>query len=301
VYDTVIVGGGPAGLSAALVLGRCGRHVLLCDGGTPRNARSQELHGFLTRDGIAPLELLRLGRQELRRYGIEAQTTRVIDIEARGDDFDVSLSDDSRLQSRTVLLACGVCDDLPAIPGLDACFGITAHHCPYCDGWEERNKAIAVIGHRAKAAGLALALKTWSGCVTLCSNGPAQLRASHRQQLADHGIVIEERPIASIEHTEGRVDRLVLANSSGVTCNAIFLAIRQRPQSDLPRRLGCELTREGLVKTDHLGRTCVPGLYVAGDASRDVQFAVVAASEGAKAGVAINKALQARTGLAVAR
>jgi thioredoxin reductase len=300
VYDTVIVGGGPAGLSAALVLGRCGRRILLCDGGTPRNARSRELHGFLTRDGIAPMELLRLGREELRRYGIETLARRVVDIQPRGDGFEVSLSDDRRLEARTVLLACGVCDDLPAIPGLDACFGVSAHHCPYCDGWEERNKAITVIGRRAGAAGLALALKTWSGSVTLCSNGPAELRAAHRRQLADHSITIEETPIAAIEHTDGLVERLVFANGGGVACGAIFLSMKQRPQSDLPRRLGCELTRGGLVKTDHLGRTCVAGVYVVGDASRDVQFAVVAASEGAKAGVAINKALQARTGLAVA-
>src|SRR5688572_29239677 len=148
-YDVVIVGGGPAGLSAALVLGRCRRRVLLCDAGAPRNARAQELHGYLTRDCIAPLDLLRAGRDELKPYGVELRDARVSAIAAAPEGFAVTLTDEleqrggplqsaASVNTRTVLIASGVRDTLPEIPGLDECYGISAHHCPYCDGWEER-------------------------------------------------------------------------------------------------------------------------------------------------------------------
>jgi thioredoxin reductase len=298
-YDVVIVGGGPAGLSAALLLGRCRRRVLVCDAGQPRNAASAALHGYLTRDGIAPLELLRLGREELRPYGIEMRDAVVTDVTRLDEGFDVTIRDAGRVHAYAVLLATGIQDALPTVPGINECYGISVHHCPYCDGWEHREKQLAVVGHGAGAAGLALSLKTWSDLVTLCSNGPVRLQRDQREQLAAQHIAIHERGILRVDHTNGHVNALVLANEDTVPCDAVFFAGRQRQQCDLPQRLGCEFTRRGTVKTDHLGETCVPGVFVVGDASRDVQFAVVAAAEGAKAGVAINKALQARAGLAV--
>ena len=298
--DVIVVGGGPAGLSAALVLGRCRRRVLVCDAGKPRNAAAQAIHGYLSRDCVAPSELLRIARDELRPYGVELRHVTVTDVIPTGEIFEVHLETGERLVTRTVLVATGVRDDVPEIDGLEACYGITVHHCPYCDGWEERDRAIAVIGHGTSAAGLALSLKTWSDRVVICSNGRARIGARHRRQLGEQEIGVIEGRIERLDHVDGHVRRLIMRTGEDVPCEAVFFATGQRPQWDVPRRLGCEMTRKGTVKTDHLGQTCVPGLYVVGDASRDVQFVIVAAAEGAKAAVAINKALQARAGLAAA-
>jgi thioredoxin reductase len=301
VLDVIVIGGGPAGLSAALVLGRCRRSVLICDAGHPRNAAARGLHGYLTRDGIAPKELLRLGREELKQYSVELREVSVSEVLCVGETFEATLETGERIAARKVLVATGVRDHLPEIDGLGDCFGISVHHCPYCDGWEVRDREIAVIGQGASGAGLSLSLKTWTDRVVLCSNGRPRLSATHRQQLDAHGIPVVTRSIARVEHTDGHVNRLIMKTGDPVSCDAVFFSGGQSPQCDLPQRLGCDLTRKGIVKTDHLGQTRVPGVYVVGDASRDVQFVIVAAAEGAKAGVAINKALQASAGLAAAQ
>jgi thioredoxin reductase len=300
VLDVVIVGGGPAGLSAALVLGRCRRRVLLIDAGSPRNARAEALHGFLSRDGIKPTDLLQLGREELRPYGVDITDGTVSDIQTTPEGFSLTLASGGRVDAKMVLVAGGVRDHVPDIPGVDDCYGISIHHCPYCDGWEERDRRIAVIGTGAAATALALSLLTWTAAVVICSNGKPRLSTRHRQQLEQHRIPLQTGRIERVEHERGRVTQIRLHGGERVPCEAIFFTAGQSPQCDLPHRLGCETGKQGVIKTDRLGLTCVPGLYVAGDASRDVQFAIVAAAEGAKAAVAMNKALQARAGLVAA-
>jgi thioredoxin reductase len=300
VFDVIIIGGGPAGLSAALVLARCRRRVLLCDAGQPRNARASALHGFLSRDCIPPLELLRLGREELRPYGVEPRNATVTNLAHSGDFFDATLDDHQTVRARMALIATGVRDHVPEIPGLQECYGVTVHHCPYCDGWEHREQVVAVIGRGTSGAGLALSLKTWTSRVVLCTNGTRAIRPHDWQQLHHEGIEVYTSRILRVEHDGPLVRAVAFADGSSKPCAAIFFSGRQSQQCDLAARLGCAMNRGGVVKTGTLGQTHLPGLYVVGDASRDVQFAIVAAAEGAKAAVSINKALQARAGLTVA-
>jgi thioredoxin reductase len=299
-FDVIIVGGGPAGLSAALMLGRCRRRVLVCDEGNPRNKTSRALHGFLTRDGVPPLDLLALAREELKPYDVEIRDTPVTEIARLPHGFAAQLQNDERVEARAVLLATGVRDHPPQIPGLAECFGISVHHCPYCDGWECRDRPIAVVGIEASPAGLALSLRTWSHAVTACTHG-RRLSRAHRDQLGRHDVAVRTGRIERLDHADGWVRRVVFEDGGTLECDALFFTAAQHQQCDLAENMGCEFTPRGTVRTDLLGKTSVSGLYVVGDASRDVQFAIVAASEGAKAAVAINEALQALAGLALRR
>jgi thioredoxin reductase len=298
--DVIIVGGGPAGLSAALLLGRARRRTVICDAGTPRNRTSHALHGYLSRDGVPPAELLRMGRDEIRRYDIEWRSERVTSVCRGGDGFEVQLEGGDRLHARKLLIATGVSDQLPAIEGFEACYGRSIHHCPYCDGWEWRDAPLAVLGNGKSGAALALALLTWSPDVQLFTNGPARLPTPVRQQLLTQGVAVHDRRVTGLQHADGRLTAVHLQNGDAVPRSALFFTTGQHQQESFASQLGCEFTRKGTVKTDRYGQTCVPGLFVVGDASFDVQFVVVAAAEGAKAAVLINKQFQSEAGQALA-
>jgi len=292
-FDVLVVGGGPAGLSAALMLGRCRRRVLVCDTGLPRNRRTTAVHGYLTRDGIAPAALTDLGRAELPRYGIETRCVGVTG--ARRIDnrrYRVSLADGTEEDARFLLIATGVVDDLPGITGFDECYGRSLFHCPYCDGWEWRDRRMAVFGRPASGTALALALKTWSTDVVLCTHG-RRLERGHRERLESNGITTRTTRIDHLEHDDGMLSAVGFESGESLPRDVMFFTTGQHPQSDLAISLGCSLTHRGTVKTGDLCNTNVPRVFVAGDASRDAQFVVVAAAEGVKAAVAINQALQA--------
>ena len=295
--DVVIVGGGPAGLSAALLLGRARRDVPLCDSDQPRNAGVHAMHGFLSRDGMDPAVLRQVARDQLAVY----PTVRVRDVEVEAvtgqtDQFTVRLADGTSEQARRLLLATGVADELPPINGLGELWGRGAFNCPYCDGWEVRDQPLAVLAADPRNLQLALQLTCWSPDVLLCSNGPAGLDEDTRRLLAAHKVQLREEPIASLDGDD-RPERIVFAEGEPVARAAAFLHAPTRQRSDLPRELGCTLLEDDSVLVDDLGQTSVPGVFAAGDMARRPSMpvpgaqVVIAAAEGAIAAVAIDQQL----------
>ena len=203
-YEAIIIGGGPAGLSGALVLGRCRRRVLLCDSGRYRNERSQALHCYMGHDGIAPQKLIEAGRAQLAAYdNVAYRSTVATKISHAGVDFEVAVTEGPPVTAKKLLVATGVVDELPDIAGVAELFGRSIHVCPYCDGWEHRDAPIAVYGHGVKGGDFARLLRQWTSDLALCTDGPAELPNALAGQLAAHGIRVYEDKIARLEGKDG--------------------------------------------------------------------------------------------------
>lgn len=296
--DVIIVGGSNAGLSAALVLGRARRRVLLLDSGQTRNAPSPEVHSFLSRDGTPPAELRRIAREQLRLYTtVSLQSEAVCSARQESKGFSVTTASGVTHHARVLLLATGVCDELPPIPGLAERWGTQVLHCPYCHGWEVRERPLAVLANAPWAAQYALTIRGWSDDVTLLTDGLATLADDERARLARHGVGVDERPLAALVDGPAGLLRIQFADGGAREYAALFFRPQQRQASDLARQLGCAFTAPipevELIQVDAMGQTTVPGIYAAGDATNMLQQAIVAASDGLVAAGAINHALLA--------
>jgi thioredoxin reductase len=292
-WDTVIVGGGPAGLSAALVLGRCCRRVLVCDDGQPRNQASEALHGFLTRDGIAPSEFLQLARHQLHRYeNVQLLDREVTDITRQSKSlFKVVLGDDRSELARKVLIATGIVDQLPPIARIDEFWGKSVHQCPYCDGWELRGAPVAVYGKRRRGLEMARALTAWTSDIALCTDGRSGFSDEIRTHLQRNGIEVFEERIVELEGKDGQLGALVFDGGHRLPRRALFFDTPSVSRLELARNLGCQITRKGAVRCGQYEATSVPGVFVAGNLIKDVQLVIVAAAEGTRAAFGINRSL----------
>lgn len=261
-YDVVIVGGGPAGLSAALVLGRARRRVAVVDAGEPRNARAHEAHGFLTGDGIAPGELRALGRAEVAGYGVELIDDRVVDA---SPGFEVRLESGRVLAARRLLVTTGLRDVLPEIPGVAELWGGDVHFCPYCHGYEVADQPIAVIADEPVGAHKARLLRQWSDDVELFT--PAEVVR----------LVVEDGRLAGVELADRVVRR-----------TAAFVQPEFVPTDGLLKSLGCETNDQGWVTVDAAGRTSVPGVWAAGNVVDPMIQIITAAGQGSAVAIALN-------------
>jgi thioredoxin reductase len=293
--DVIIVGGGPAGLSAALVLGRCRRKVLICDAGRQRNRRSTAMHGYLTRDGIAPQDFLQIAREQLGAYhNVEYRAVEAADAKCATDGFRVTLAGGEQQQCRALVLATGVVDELPNVLRLEEFYGKTVWHCPYCDGWEHRDRPLAVYGRGEGGLGLTTTVSNWSRDLALCTDGPHGLSEKQFAGLKKIGIRVFTERIERLEGIDGRLSGIRFVDGSLLPREGMFVLTHQVQASPLAASLGCEDHRKRSVPTGEHQKTQVPGLYVVGDASRDVQMVIVAAAEGADAAFSINKYLMSK-------
>jgi len=292
IFDVIIIGGGPAGLNAALVLGRCKRTVLVFDSGTPRNKHSHGIHNYITRDGILPADFLQLAQKEIRKYNVKFLKAEISQAKKNKKGFVVTDKAANQYYSKKLLVATGVKDKLPAIPGIEEFYGRSVFHCPYCDAWEIKDKSIAVYAKNKNGFPLAVSLKTWSKDVTLYTDGRNYLKSSEKEILERKKINVVTTRIRSVEGKNGQIKNIVLIGGEKKTCDGLFFVNGFAQQSHLAEQLGCRLNKNGVIETNRLEQTQTPGLYVAGDSSKDMHFVVVAAAEGAKASVNINKELQ---------
>lgn len=274
------------------MLGRCRRNILIFDTGQHRNRRSHGMHNYLTRDDILPVDFLDLCHRELEKYSVQLLNRKIIS--ARKDEggiFVVRDEEGRTYRSRKLLVATGLTDRLPDIEGFKEMYGRSVFHCPYCDGWEVRDRKLGVYARDKEGAELALALKGWSEDVTLYTDGKNKVKAEHKELLDAQGIPVVKLPIARLEGSEGQLEKIVFKNGEEAACDAVFFVNGYVQQCNLAEAFGCEMSRKGVVLTNRFQQTNIEGLYVAGDAARDMHFVVVAAAEGAKAGVIINKEL----------
>lgn len=292
-WDCIIIGGGPAGLNAAVVLGRCRRKVVIFDTRQYRNQYSHGMHNYLTRDDILPGDFLSICHQELIKYGVDRIFKKVVHARKNEEGFFIVRAEDGSVyQSKKLVIATGLIDNVPEIPGFKEFYGQSVHHCPYCDGWEVYQKNVGIYARNKEGWELALALKGWSDKVTLYTDGKYKVKPHQQEQLEANGIEVVFTPIARLEGQDGQVQEVVFKNGDRRPCEALFFVNGYTQHCNLYETFGCEVSKKGIVVTNRFQQTSTPGLYVAGDADRDMHFVVVAAAEGAKAGVMINKELQ---------
>ncbi|UUU20389.1 NAD(P)/FAD-dependent oxidoreductase [Streptomyces sp. DSM 40750] len=294
-YEVIVIGGGAAGLSAALVLGRARRHTLVVDAGEPRNTPAAHMQGYLSRDGMPPAEFLAVGREEIARYGVELVRGRAVDITRKedGQSFTVTLADGRAVRARRLVVATGLKDELPTVPGVAERFGQDVLHCPYCHGWEVRDEPFGVLATTAMSVHQALMVSQWSKDVTLFLHTvtEAELSDDDLRRLAAAGVSVVPGEVAGLVVEDDRLTGVRLADGTTHARSVLFTAPRPIPQTGLLDGLGAELNETPFGSypvVDPTGLTTVPGVWAAGNAMGFSEQVINAASSGYRAGATIN-------------
>jgi len=291
-FDVVIVGGGPAGLSAALALGRARRTALLLDSNEPRNTVTDAAHNFVTRDGAHPLELRRIGGDQLAPYvTIDVADGSVDHAEGMNGGFHLRLAGGREIEARKLILATGVQDVLPEIEGLREIWGTSAFVCPYCDGWEVRDQPWAVLVPPPALSLMAVFLQTWTRDLVMLTNG-IEVDDALRNSLAALGVSLRTEPIARFEHGGSDLQRIVFGSGAAIERSALLLRPQLVPRTALAEQLGCELIPDGpipgLIQVDQMFQTSVRGVFAVGDVVTPMQSIAQAVSSGHVASAAAN-------------
>jgi thioredoxin reductase len=292
-FDAIIIGGGAAGLSAALTLGRSCRSVLVCDDGRPRNRVAKEMHGFLTREGTPPSRMLEIARADLEQYEtVSFVAAHVAQAKRDGDTFAIATQAGEQYRAKTVLLAMGVYDALPPVNGLSELWGRSVFVCPYCDGWELRDRCVAVLGKGKRAVELAQELYQWTDDLVVCLNGEDDLSDKQRRWIERTRPLVRKQPLLQVSETDGALS-LNFEGEEEAHCDALFLCAPLRQRYPLVEMLEVTIDAGGSIEADARGRTRSPGVYAAGDCVSSVHQAILAAASGVCAAMAINEDLLA--------
>ncbi|MDP4098314.1 NAD(P)/FAD-dependent oxidoreductase [Paenibacillus sp. P96] len=290
IYDCAIVGGGAAGLSAALVLGRARRSVALLDNSQPRNAVTRESHGFLTRDGVTPSEFRHIAYAEVLSYpSVEHHAARVTDIRKLEAGFRIVMDNGVTIQARKLLMASGLREVLPSIPGIAEFYGKSLFNCPYCDGWELRDQPLILLAEQPRVYHAAKLLYHWSPDLVVCTNGSNVLTDEEKQVLTSRNIQVTDEKVAAFHGTKGKLEQVEFADGSRIERTGGFIAPQLLPQTDFRESLGYEMTEADGISTDATGKSTVPGLYAAGEAASGASMnLILAAAAGSMAAMSIN-------------
>ncbi|MFJ7071318.1 NAD(P)/FAD-dependent oxidoreductase [Streptomyces sp. NPDC098781] len=291
-YEVIVIGGGAAGLSAALVLGRARRRTLVIDAGEPRNAPAAHMQGYLSRDGMSPAEFLAVGREEIARYGVELVRDRAVDV-TRDGDFTVVLAGGRRVRARRLVVATGLRDELPEVPGVAERFGRDVLHCPYCHGWEVRDQAFGVLATTAQSVHQALMVSQWSKDVTFFLHEVAEsdLSDDDLRRLAAAGVKVVPGEVAGLVLEDDRLTGVRMADGTVHAREVVFTAPRAVPRTGLLEKLGAELQETPFGSypvVDATGLTSVPGVWAVGNAMGFAEQVINAAAGGYRAGAFIN-------------
>ena len=288
--DVVIAGGGPGGLNAALVLGRSLKKVMVIDEGHPRNEATLKSHGFLTRDGISPSVLRQIAREELKTYKNVTIVKDVVEEVGRNNGlFITKMRNGQTVTSKKMIFATGMKDHLPAIPGLASVYGKTVFHCPYCDGWERKNEPLALFGSGSALLPFVKLIFNWSKDLIVFTNGPAYIEDEEKRQLAHHQIDLIEIPIAELQSSNGKLEKVILQNGESFNRTGGFMvSTGERQGSLIPGQLGVPVNDRNEYITGEHGQTDLDGLFIIGDAKNTFTSLIGAASQGYEAAVKIN-------------
>lgn len=291
-YDVIIVGGSYAGLAAAMALGRALKQVLVIDSGLPCNRQTPFSHNFLTQDGKPPLEIMQAARLQVSAYDtIGFLSDTVVRAKKSGQEFEIETYTGEKFFAKKLIFATGIRDLLPDIDGIQACWGISVIHCPYCHGYEVRHEKTGLLSNSEITFEHTKMISNWTKDLTLFTNGPSVLTAEQANTLRQKGINIVETPVESVQHKNGHLTRIILNNGDEQALKALYAQIPFEQHCAVPEMLGCQLTPEGFIKTDMMQETSVEGVFACGDNTGRFRSVANAVATGTMAGAAVSRKL----------
>lgn len=291
-FDVIIIGGSYAGLSAAMALGRARRNVLVIDSGSPCNKQTPHSHNFITQDGETPAAIIIKAKAQLAKYDTITLHSGLATAGVNtGNGFIITTGAGDQFQSKKILFATGVKDEMPVIPGFADCWGISALHCPYCHGYEVKDQHMAVIANGDMGYEFTKLISNWTKDLTLLTNGTSLLTEEQTKKISQHHINIIEKEIQLLEHSRGRLNAIHFKDNSSISLSAVFARPAFKQHCDIPATLGCAITETGYIQVDDFYKTTIAGVFAAGDNTTMFRSVAVAVAAGNKAGAIINKEL----------